>query len=488
MNADDTQESEPSADPEPHRSSRRLVVVALAAVTAGGGLGGVGVWLAMRGHGTAAASGPAAATAKKAPLYQCPMHPTITSDHPGDCPICGMKLVLVSSASTDNSAAAKPGARKIALYHSPMDPKQTSPVPRKDEMGMDYVPVYADELAGGAPVQGLATVNIDPARQQLIGLRTVAVTKGPISASWRTVARIEVNPAGVRKTNVKVDGFVERIYVDFVGQAVRKGQPLFTLYSPSLLSAQNEYLLALQTREALAKGGALSENGETLVASARRRLELWDVPASEIERLARTRQPTKTLTVVSPIAGVVTAKNVVQGARVSPGEAPYEITDLNEVWVMADAYETDLARIRVGMKATLTLPAYPNRSFSGRVAFIDPVLDPKTRTTKVHLHFSNSTRELKPEMYGEVTLQAMAQEGLRIPADAVIRAGTKDVVFLARGEGRFEPRVVQLGNKSGAEVEVSSGLEEGQQVVTRANFLVDSESQLRASLSAIGGK
>jgi Cu(I)/Ag(I) efflux system membrane fusion protein len=416
------------------------------------------------------------------------MHPTITSDHPGDCPICGMKLVLVTYASTDNSTAAKPGARKIALYRSPMDPKQTSPVPRKDEMGMDYVPVYQDELAGGAHVQGLAGVSIDPARQQLIGLRTVAVTKGPISATWSTVARIQVNPAGVRKTNVKVEGFVERIYVDFVGQAVRKGQPLFTLYSPSLLAAQSEYLLALQTKEALAKGGTLSENGDTLVASARRRLELWDVPASEIDRLAHMRQPTKTLTMVSPISGVVTAKNVVQGARVNPGEAPYEITDLSEVWVMADAYETDLARIRVGMKATLTLPAYPNRSFSGRVAFIDPLLDPKTRTTKVHLHFSNSTRELKPEMYGEVTLQGTAQEGLRIPSDAVIRAGTKDVVFLARGEGRFEPRVVQLGSKSGDEVEVTSGLTQGQEVVTRANFLVDSESQLRASLSAIGGK
>jgi Cu(I)/Ag(I) efflux system membrane fusion protein len=275
-------------------------------------------------------------------------------------------------------------------------------------MGMDYVPVYEDELGGGAPVPGLAGVSIDPARQQLIGLRTAAVTKGPIGATWSTVARIQVNPAGVRKTNVKVEGFVERIYVDFVGQAVHKGQPLFTLYSPSLLTAQNEYLLALQTKEALAQGGTLSENGDTLVASARRRLELWDVPASEIDRLARTRQPTKTLTMVSPISGVVTAKNVVQGARVNPGEAPYEITDLSEVWVMADAYETDLARIRVGMKATLTLPAYPNRSFSGRVAFIDPLLDPKTRTTKVHLHFSNSTRELKPEMYGEVTLQGTA--------------------------------------------------------------------------------
>jgi hypothetical protein len=234
MDADETQGSEPSADPEPHRSSRRLVVVVLAAVMAGVGLGGAGVWLAMHGHGTAAESAPAAAAAKKAPLYQCPMHPTITSDHPGDCPICGMKLVPVASAAGERGPAAKPGARKIALYRSPMDPKQTSPVPRKDEMGMDYVPVYEDELAGGAPVQDLAGVTIDPARQQLIGLRTAAVTKGPISATWSTVARIQVNPAGVRKTNVKVEGFVERIYVDFVGQAVRRGQPLFALYSPSL--------------------------------------------------------------------------------------------------------------------------------------------------------------------------------------------------------------------------------------------------------------
>ncbi|MGA7743766.1 MAG: efflux RND transporter periplasmic adaptor subunit [Polyangia bacterium] len=486
MGGDKIQGSELPATPKPRRPSRHLIAVALPAVMAGAVLGGTGVWLSMRGH--RAESAHAAPAAKTTPRYQCPMHPAITSDQPGDCPICGMKLVLRESAASEGSGVAKPGARKIALYRSPMDPKQTSPVPRKDEMGMDYVPVYDDELAGGTPVQGLATVSIDPARQQLIGLRTVAVTKGSVAATWRAPARVQVDPKRVRQTNVKVEGFVERIYVDFVGQAVRKGQPLFSLYSPSLLAAQNEYLLALQTSEALAKGGTLSGNGDTLVAAARRRLDLWDVPAAEIERLARTRQPTKALTMVSPIAGVVTTKNVVQGTRVNPGEAPYEITDLGEVWVMADAYESDLGRIQVGMKATLTLPAYPNRSFWGQVAFIDPVLDPKTRTLKVHLHFANPKRELKPEMYGEVELQGAAQEGLRIPADAVIRSGTRDVVFLARGEGRFEPRVVQLGNKSGADVEVTSGLEDGQEVVTRANFLVDSESQLRASLSAIGGK
>jgi Cu(I)/Ag(I) efflux system membrane fusion protein len=354
-------------------------------------------------------------------------------------------------------------------------------------MGMDYVPVYEAELKGvGAPVPGLAIVTIDPSRQQLIGLRTVAATKGDVSSTWRTVARVQVDPTRVRKTNVKIEGFVERIFVDFVGQSVRKGQPLFSIYSPTLLSAQNEYILALQTKDALARTNA--EGSESLVQASRRRLELWDVPASEIDRLTRTREPSKTLTLVSPIAGVVTAKNVVEGARVSSGEAPYEITDLSMVWVMADAYESDLGRIRVGMKATLTLPAYPDRSFIGEVVFIDPLLDPKSRTAKVHLHFANAKRELKPEMFGEVALQTTAKEGVRIPADAVIRAGNQDVVFVARGEGKFEPRVVQLGGKTGDQVEVRAGLDAGQEVVTRANFLVDSESQLRASLAAIGGK
>jgi Cu(I)/Ag(I) efflux system membrane fusion protein len=247
-------------------------------------------------------------------------------------------------------------------------------------------------------------------------------------------------------------------------------------------------LLALQTRDALAKAGGAADDGDAMVAAARRRLELWDVSAAELDRLERTRKPSKNLTVLSPIAGVVTAKNVVQGARVTPGEAPYEITDLGEVWVMADAYESDVGRIRPGLKASLTLPAYPNRTFAGKVSFVDPLLDPTTRTLKVHIHFMNPTRELKPAMFGQVTLEGLARAGLRIPADAVIRSGTQDVVFVALGEGRFAPRVVKLGERSGDQVEVQSGLEAGQEVVTRANFLVDSESQLRASLAALGGK
>jgi Cu(I)/Ag(I) efflux system membrane fusion protein len=439
MQSSATEGHETEKETASHREGSRSGRSVVAALLVGAMVGGGGVWVARRVH----EHGEAGSAVKKVAPYHCPMHPAITSDHPGDCPICGMKLVSVEQ--------------------TPREMPETPPVP------------------------GMAAVAIDPSRQQLIGLRTAKVGKGAVGGTWHTVARIEVAPTHVRKINVKVEGFVERVFVDFVGQSVRKGQPLFSIYSPAFLAAQSEYLLALQTKESLAKGAALAESGDNLVTSARRRLELWDVPAGEIDRLTSTREPSKTLTLVSPIAGVVTAKNIVQGARLSPGEAPYEITDLGEVWVMADAYESDLASVHVGMKATLTLPAYPDRAFTGRVAFIDPLLDAKTRTLKVHLHFMNPKRELKPEMFGEVTLEGVRRDGLRIPADAVIRAGRQSIVFLARGGGRFEPRVVQLGHKTGDEVEVTGGLELGQEVVTRANFLVDSESQLRAALAAIGG-
>jgi Cu(I)/Ag(I) efflux system membrane fusion protein len=463
--------------PAPRRRFGAGALVAVLVVGLAGG--GAASWLLQR-RGGGHDHGAEKAEAKD--KYTCPMHPTIVSDHPGDCPICGMALVKVGGAG------GAPGERKIAFYRSPMDPKQTSHTPRKDEMGMDYLPVYEDEALGGSgPVEGLATVQIDPQRQQLIGLRTAEVVRGPVGGSWRTVGKVAVDETNVHHVNIKVGGFVDTVFVDYVGKPVRSGEPLFSIYSPDLLSVQQEYLLALRTRTALAQGGVAPGAGEDLVESARERLKLWDIPESEVERLEKSGKPTKTLTIYSPMSGVVTKKDIVMGHRLNEGDMPYEITDLARVWVLADAYESDLSRIRLGMRAALSLQAYPNRTFTGRVIFVDPILDPKTRTAKIRLEFANPKGELKPEMFGEVTLQSEPREGLRIPADAVIDSGTRKVVFVALGEGKFQPREVRVGAASGETLEVLSGLQAGEQVVTRANFLVDSESRLRASLAAMQG-
>ena len=388
-----------------------------------------------------------------------------------------------SAALIAGADAARP-EHKIVLYRSPMGTGETSSVPRKDGMGMDFVPVYADEATGVSDVSGLAGVRIDAQRQQLIGLRTAEVTRGTISGDWRTVGRVAVNETRVRKINVKVDGFVEKLFVDYTGKLVHRGDPLFSLYSPDLLSAEQEYLLALRTRQQLGRSPA----GEDLVASARRRLELWDIPKSEIESLEQTQTPHRTLTLLSPISGVVTAKNIVQGSRLTLGETPFEITDLSEVWVLADAHESDLPRVRLGTPVTLTLEAVPDRAFTGRVSFIEPVLDPKTRTVKVRLAFANPRGELRPEMFGDVVFHTRPHQGLRVPADSIIDSGDRKVVFVAVGDGRFEPREVKAGDMAGDLVEVTDGLRAGEHVVVGASFLVDSESQLKAALAAVTSK
>ena len=440
----------PSNAPSP-RPPRRFSPAVLALVLALGiGLGGGAALLARRGGGHGHSPAPDAPTAVAKELYVCPMHPTVSSDHPGDCPICGMKLVLAAAAG----APAPDG-------HS---------------------------AHAGKPVDGLVTVSIDPQRQQLIGLRTAQVTRGAVGAIWRTVGRVAVDETRVHHVNIKTSGFAEQVYVDYVGKLVKRGEPLFTIYSPDLLSVQQEYLLALRTRAALGSGGAGGASGDDLVDSARERLKLWDIPDAEIARLERTGKASKTLTIYSPMSGVVTKKDLVMGHRLNEGDMPYEITDLSAVWVLADAYESDLSRLKLGMTAALNLQAFPNRAFRGKVIFIDPILDPKTRTAKVRVEVANPAGELRPEMFGEVTLRAKPREGLRIPGDAVIDSGQAKVVFVALGDGKFQPREVRVGVVSPEAVEVISGLTEGEQVVTRANFLVDSESRLRASLAAMGGK
>jgi len=379
-------------------------------------------------------------------VYQCPMHPSIIRDHPGECPICGMKLLKVEKTKVES--ASQP------------------------------------DVAPGSPVPDLANVEIDVAKQQLIGLKTAEVTEGPVGGAWRTVGRVAIDETRVRHINLKVAGFVDRVYVDFVGKRVKKGDPLFSVYSPELLSAQEEYLLALKTRSALSvRGTARSNDGEDLVTAAKRKLALWDIPASQVAKLESTGQAQKTLTLLSPVSGVVTRKDVVEGMKLDAGAMPYEIVDLSSVWVLADVYESELRFVTDKMQATLKLSAFPNRDFKGKVLFIDPLMNPETRTVKVRLAFPNPQGELRPEMFGEVVLLGAAHDALRIPLDAVIDSGTEKVVFVASGEGKFQPRKVTLGQSDGTQVEILSGLAAAERVVIRANFLIDSESRLRASIA-----
>ncbi|ATB46278.1 cation transporter [Corallococcus macrosporus DSM 14697] len=439
----------PPSSPVPSR--RRFGAVALASTAlASAVLGGGAVHLLAHGdeahdaHASPPSSSPAPTDSKAAATqYQCPMHPSIVQDHPGKCPICGMDLVPMTPA--------------------PATPGDPSP----------------------SAVQGLAPFTIDPSRQQLIGLRTAPVTEGKVGGTWRTNGRVAIDETRVRRVNMKVAAFVERVYADFTGKPVRQGEPLFSVYSPELLAAQEEYLLALRTRQSLSQAGGMATDGDALVAAARRKLQLWDVPPATLERLAKTGEASRTLTLVSPISGVITKKDVVEGARLELGATPYEVVDLSRVWVLADVYESELRHAKVGMPATLQLKAFPNRVFAGKVAFLDPVLDPAMRTVKVRLEFPNPDGDLRPEMFGEVVLRGTTRNALKIPSDAVVPTGTTQVVFVALGDGRFQPREVHLGESDGKSVEVTSGLKVGDQVVTGANFLVDSESRLRASLAAL---
>ncbi len=394
--------------------------------------------------GTLLIRNPAAPAAAPAPakkqMYQCPMHLQIIQDHPGSCPICGMDLV-------------------------PMEGEGTA-------------------VAG---LDDHAAITIDHERQQLIGLRTEPVAEGNVSGELRTIGRVSVDETRVRKVNLKVEGFVDKLFVDFVGKPVAKGQPLFSLYSPEFVSAQREYLLALKTQKALS-GGSLQGSGGDLLEAARRRLTLWDVPKEVLDQLEKTGEVQRALTLRSPISGVVTVKNVVEGARLTPADIPFEITDLGHVWVQADVYEAELGRVKVGMAADLQIQSMAGKTFKGRVVFIDPGMDPKTRTAKARLEFANPHGDLKPEMFGDVLLKGQGRKGLIIPLDAVLDAGTAMVVFVALGEGKFEPREVTTGTTIGEKVEIRSGLKAGEAVVVRANFLVDSESRLKAALAHLSQK
>jgi len=337
--------------------------------------------------------------------------------------------------------------------------------------------------------EGLAHVKVSPERQHLIGVTKETVSRRELRLRIRTVGVVDADETKVADIHSKIQGWIDELYVDYTGKMVRKGDPLLSIYSPELVSTQEEYLLALEAADKYKDSPfpEIVESGEKLVTSARRRLELWDIPDDEIEELERTRVPKKTLTLRSPITGYVTEKHALEGMYVSPQMRLFRITDLSRVWVHADLYEYELQYVSVGQKATFELSYFPGETFEGIVTYVYPYLEEKTRTAKVRLEFPNPGYRLKPGMYANVEMFAELGEHLAVPEEAVLNTGERAVVYVAVDEASFEPREVVLGPKAGDYWAVLEGLREGEMVVTSANFLIDSESRLRAAVAATAG-
>ncbi len=382
--------------------------------------------------------------------YQCPMHPTYTSDKPGDCPICGMKLVPIESTGAGPSPAE--------------DVRDTAP----------------------SGVAGRAVVTISSERRQVLGVRSEEVRKMPLAHRIRTVGRVAVDERLLRHVHTKVDGYVEHLYVDFTGQFVKRGQRLLSIFSPDLVATQQEYLLALRGRDRLSASAVPSaaEGSSALLEAARQRLLLWDIRPADIEKLEKTGQVTRTMNVFSDIGGYVVQKMAFHGMKVTPADTLYDIADLSRVWVLADIYDYNLSSVTLGMQGVISVAAVPGKEWKGKVSYISPTVEARTRTVNVRLEVDNTRGDLKPEMFADVFLNVDLGVGLVVPDGAVINTGDRRLVFLDRGEGRFEPREVTLGAKiEGSGVQIVSGLAEGDRVVVGANFLLDSESSLKAVLS-----
>lgn len=389
--------------------------------------------------------------------YYCPMHTSYKSDKPGNCPICSMKLVPLVAAgpSATASAEATPGI----------------PAPEK--------PTPANQM-----------IRISPERQQQIGVKFSVATIQPAIVEIRAVGRVAYDETRIAHVHTKVSGWIEDVFIDFIGEAVRKGQPLFTLYSPELVSAQEEYLLALRGQKEL-EGSSferVSEGSRALLDATRRRLELWDMPPEQIEALEKRGSVTRTVTIVSPVDGVVTERAVYHhGRTITPDLDLYTIVDVSRVWVQAQVYEYELPHVRVGQPAEAVLPYDPAReSLQGKVRFVAPFLDPMTRTAEIRLEFPNPGLKLKPETFVNVSLRTDLGSSLVVPKDAVMDTGQSQYVFVDQGDGYLEPRLVKAGPVVAGGRVIADGVKAGERVVTAANFILDSESRLKGALDAMG--
>lgn len=387
------------------------------------------------------------------------------------------------SADATNGVVQDNSGRRVIAWIDPMYSQGPPHLYKSNKPGiapdcrMKLVPQYADDTAAApasSTVGGYANVSLPPARQQLIGVKLGRAEYRTITAATRTVGRVAVDERRLSQVHAKFEGVIESLHVSFTGQPVRRGQPLLAIYSPDVLATQQELILAQQNR---------SDFGKELAEAARHRLRLWDMSDAEIAQVARTGRAIRAITLRSPVSGVVLRKDALLGARVMPENTLYEIADLTSVWVLADVYESELANLRVGQTAQVTLTSAPGRTWTGRITFVSPVLDEATRTAKVRLEIANPDGLLKPDMYANVSLQESASPVLTVPDSAVLQTGTRSVVFVARGNGQFDPREVQTGAKGGGLIEIRHGVTAGETVVVDANFLIDSESRLKSALS-----
>lgn len=386
------------------------------------------------------------------------------------------------------AASSKGGEkeRKILYYRNPMGLPDTSPTPKKDPMGMDYIPVYAGEQEQDAanPTQ----IRISTDKVQKLGVRVEAASLRTLDKVVRAAARIEPDERQTYTVAPKFEGYVERLHVNVTGQAVSKGQALFEVYSPELISAQREYAIAAQGVDALKGASDEAQRGmRQLADSSLTRMRNWDISDEQIRALTQSGSARRTLTFRSPVAGIVTEKKAVQGMRVMPGEMLYQVTNLDSVWVIADVFEQDIGLVQTGMRATVRVNAYPGKVFAGAITYVYPTLKAETRTVPVRVELDNPGGLLKPGMFAQVELPAAAKGAvLTVPTSALIDSGTRQIVLVQLKEGRFEPREVKVGARGEDHIEILDGVRDGEMVVVAANFLIDAESNLKAAIGGFG--
>ncbi len=421
------------------------------------------------------ASGTAQMSAAEKPLfYRNPMNPQITSPVPAQDNM-GMDYIPVYAEKKQPKKAQEP-----LFYRNPMNPQITSPVPAQDEMGMDYIPVYADADLGSDAPSG--TVSIDPVTVQNMGVRTAVAQTQALSRQIRAVGRVAFNEEKITRIHPKTEGWVDKLFIDKTGQAVSKNTILLSIYSPQLVSSQQEYLLALNNLQTLSESPFVDirRGAEQMVETSRERLEFLDVPEHQIHELETSGTAKKSLHIHSPFRGIVINIGAREGQYVTPATELFMLADLSRVWVYADVYEYELPWISEGDKVEMQLTGIPGRSFVGEVTYIYPYAEAKTRTVRVRLEFDNPDLLLKPDMYAEVTINAQRQaQAITIPAEAVVRTGERNQVFVLREPGKFEPREVKLGLTDQGRVQILEGIQAGETVVTSSQFLIDSESKLR---------